>query len=253
MKRIKLQLEAAGFASYSPLQFLSATIAVAILASSWLQLSFEVLGLSGFGFLAVLGIAFEALSLKAKSRTDALAKLWPEILDLLHSSLASGSGLVDALSEVASNGPLRVRPVFRELVDQIDRGKSLDESLDWFKAQFGQLQADRLAELVRLVHAAGGGGMLEALRTQSSTTRNEISLFGELESKQGWVTGTAKLAIVAPWIIVATLATRPENVAIYNTSTGLTILGFGLSVSILAYRLVFVLGSLSKPSRVFTK
>lgn len=253
MKRIKLQLEAAGLARYSPMQFLTSTFAASFLLASWLQLSFEVIGLSVFGFLVALGIAFEALNLKAKSRTDALAKLWPEILDLLHSSLASGSGLVDALSDVSRDGPLRVRPVFRELVYQIECGKSLDESLDWLKAQFGQLQADRLAELVRLVHEAGGGGMLEALRHQSSTTRNEIALFGELESKQGWVTGTAKLAIVAPWIIVATLASRPENVAIYNTTTGMTILGFGLFVSILAYRLVLVLGSLPKPARVFTK
>ena len=248
-----MQLEAAGLARFSPAQFLVAIVAAGLLFSSWLELSFEVVGLSVFGFLAIFGLAFETLALLAKSRTDALVKLWPEILDLLHSSLASGSGLIDSLGEIGNSGPLRVRAIFRGLVNQIDQGKSLDESLDWFKAQFGQLQADRLAELIRLVHRAGGEGMLEALRIQSATTRAEIALFGELESKQGWVTGTAKLAIVAPWIIVATLSSRQENVAIYNTTAGLTILGFGLLVSVFAYRLVAVLGNLSKPSRVFTK
>lgn len=253
MRQLKLQLESAGLSRYSPLQFLAASVAAALIVSAWLELSFEVLGLSVFGFLATMGIAFEALSLRAKARSDSLTKLWPEILDLLHSSLASGSGLIDALSDVSIHGPLQVRAIFKELVEQVDRGISLEEGLDGFKSQFGQIQADRLAELIRLVHEAGGGGMLDALRTQSSTTRNEIALFGELESKQGWVTGTAKLAIVAPWIIIATLASRPENVAIYNTATGISILGFGLALSILAYRLVVVLGSLPKPSRVFTK
>jgi tight adherence protein B len=129
----------------------------------------------------------------------------------------------------------------------------MDRSLDWFKAQFGNIQADRLTELIRLVHRLGGAGYMDSLSEQAARTRAEISLWGELESKQGWVSGTAKLAIVAPWIIVATLSARPENVAIYNTNEGLGILTFGLIVSLLAYRLVNLMGSLSKPRRVFIK
>jgi tight adherence protein B len=83
-------------------------------------------------------------------------------------------------------------------------------------------------------------------------TRSEIALWGELESKQGWVTGTAKLSIVAPWLIVATLAARSENVAIYNTTEGTGVLVAGLLVSLIAYRLVGLMGLLSKPSRVLT-
>ena len=67
------------------------------------------------------------------------------------------------------------------------------------------------------------------------------------------MTGTAKLAIVAPWIIVATLSSRPENVAIYNTSDGITILVFGLMVSLVAYRMVTFMGALTKPRRILTK
>jgi tight adherence protein B len=73
-----------------------------------------------------------------------------------------------------------------------------------------------------------------------------------LETKQGWVTGTAKLALVAPWIIVLFLVSRPENADIYNTNEGLTILLLGLTVSLVAYRLIGVLGNLAKPKRVFT-
>jgi tight adherence protein B len=124
--------------------------------------------------------------------------------------------------------------------------------LDWFKSQFGQLQADRLVELIRIVHRSGGVGYLDSLREQALRSRSEIALWAELESKQGWVTGTAKLAIVAPWIIVATLAARSENVAIYNTVEGTGVLVAGLLVSLVAYRLVGLMGTLSKPSRVLT-
>jgi tight adherence protein B len=129
----------------------------------------------------------------------------------------------------------------------------MDQGLDWFKSQFGQLQTDRLVELIRVVYRSGGIGYLESLREQALRTRQEIALWGELDSKQGWVTGTAKLAIIAPWIIVATLSTRSENVAIYNTPEGIGVLLAGLLVSLVAYRLVVLMGNLSKPKRVLIK
>ena len=252
MKPLRLALEAAGLPGYSPAQALTAIVAVSALMASWVQLSFEVLGLTIFSVLATAGLSLETLRLRAKQRSDQLARLWPEILDSLHSAASSGSGIIDSLEQVARVGPARIRPVFQELVERIDSGRGFDQSLDWLKSQFGQVQADRFVELIRIVHRAGGVGYIDSLREQALRTRSEIALWGELESKQGWVTGTAKLAIVAPWIIVATLATRPENVAIYNTTEGTAVLVVGLLVSLVAYRLVSLMGSLSKPSRVLT-
>jgi len=246
-------LEAAGWAKYSPLQVLTLVISSAFLIASWVQLSFEVLGLTLFSALATIGASLEALMVRAKQRSDQLAKLWPEVLDSLQSAASSGLGIVDSLEEVARSGPLRIRPAFQELVERIDSGLGIDQCLDWFKSQLGQIQADRLVELIRIVNQSGGVGYLDSLRDQALRTRSEIALWAELDSKQGWVTGTAKLAIIAPWIVVATLAARAENIAIYNTLEGTGVLVIGLLVSLIAYRIVGLLGSLSKPTRVLTK
>jgi tight adherence protein B len=171
----------------------------------------------------------------------------------LQSAASSGLGIVDSLEEVARSGPLRIRPVFQELVERIDSGLGMDQCLDWFKSQLGQIQADRFVELIRIVSQSGGVGYLDSLRDQALRTRSEIALWAELDSKQGWVTGTAKLAIIAPWIVVATLAARAENIEIYNTLEGTGVLVIGLLVSLIAYRFVGLLGSLSKPGRVLTK
>jgi tight adherence protein B len=253
MKTIRLELEAAGLALYSPVQALALGLAVATVIASWVQLSFEVWGLTLFSFLAVVGAGLEALRVRAKQRSDQLATIWPEVIDSLQSAASSGFGLVDSLAEVGRSGPVRIRAVFEALVERLDSGSTVDHALDWFKTQFGQLQTDRLAELIRVVHRSGGVGYLDSLREQALRTRQEIALWGELDSKQGWVTGTAKLAIVAPWIIVATLSARSENVAIYNTTEGTTVLLAGLLISLVAYRLVALMGNLSKPRRVLTK
>jgi tight adherence protein B len=253
LKWLRYLLEAAGLSRFSPGQVVISGLGVSVAISSWVHLSFGVVGLSLFAFLAVLGFVFEALRITASSRTEQLARLWPDVIDSLHSAASSGIGIVDSLDEISRTGPTRLRPAFSELVARIDKGSGADASLDWFKAQFGQLQADRLVELIRVVQKSGGAGYVDSLRDQSVRTRSDIALWGELESKQGWVTGTAKLAIVAPWIIVATLSSRPENVAIYNTSQGITILIFGLVVSIVSYRMVTLMGALTRPRRVFTK
>ena len=248
-----MMLQAAGLAKYSPSQVLTLVISSALLIASWVQLSFEVLGLTLFSALATLGASLEALRVRAKQRSDQLAKLWPEVLDSLQSAASSGFGIVDSLEEVARSGPLRIRPVFQELVERIDSGLGMDPCLDWFKSQLGQIQADRFVELIRIVSQSGGVGHLDSLRDQALRTRSEIALWAELDSKQDWVTGTAKLAIIAPWIVVATLAARAENIEIYNTLEGTGVLVIGLLVSLIAYRFVGLLGSLSKPTRVLTK
>jgi tight adherence protein B len=253
VNRLRLKLEAAGLSRFSALQVLVFVLALASVGASWVQLSFGVWGLSLFVFFAVPGIALELLTIWGKQRTSQLIKLWPEIIDTLQSLASSGSGIVDSLEHLATSGHPRVRPAFTGLVRRIDDGIGIEASLDWFKSQFGLAQADRLAELIRIVQTSGGVGYLSSLMSQSAQTRAEIALWGELESKQGWVLGTAKLAIVAPWIIVATLSARDENVAIYNTNQGLTVLLVGLVVSVAAYRMVGMLGHLERPGRVFTK
>ena len=251
LNALMLQLQAAGFGRYRPWHFIATAVSLAVVAGSWTQLTFKVLGLSLSMAAAVTGVCFEVVNLRAKSRSDAIAKLWPEVIESLESAAKSGIGIIDSISELAESGPWQIRKQFSSFVQRIDSGQSVNESLTVLKNELGQLHADRLIELIRVVYLSGGAGYLDSLRAQAQITRSETAIWGELESKQSWVTGTAKLALVAPWIIVLFLASRPENVEIYNTNEGLTILLAGLTVSLIAYRLIGVLGKLAKPKRVF--
>jgi tight adherence protein B len=251
LKSLALLLEGAGLGSYQPWHFIVGSLSVAAIVGSWAHLSFQVLGLSVSIAIAVLGLCFEAINLRAKSRSDAIAKLWPEVIESLQSAAKSGMGLIDSISELGESGPWQIRKQFASFVQRIDGGQSFDASLTLLKSELGQLHADRLIELIRLVHLSGGAGYVESLNSQAKITRSDIATWGELESKQGWVTGTAKLALAAPWVVVLFLASRPENVEIYNSNEGLTVLLVGLTISLIAYRLIGVLGNLAKPKRVF--
>lgn len=251
MKPLLLQLQAAGYGRFQPWHFVVTALSIATLLGSWAQLSFKVIGLSLSITIAVVGMCFEFLSLRAKKRSDAISTLWPEIIESLQSAAKSGIGLIDSISEIGDTGPWQIRRQFANFVQRIDGGQSFDNSLKILKSDLGQLHADRLIELIRIVHHSGGAGYIDSLNSQAKITRSDIATWGELESKQGWVTGTAKLALVAPWVVVLFLASRPENVEIYNTNEGLTVLLVGLTISLIAYRLIGLLGNLAKPKRVF--
>jgi tight adherence protein B len=127
----------------------------------------------------------------------------------------------------------------------------MENTLDLLKADLGEVHADRLCENLRLSASGGGESLAESLRQQSKQLRADVALWGELNSKQGWIAGTAKLAVAAPWIVVAMLSIRPENAAVYNTSSGVAILLVGFVVSVFAYRLIHFLGTLPQQPRVF--
>ncbi len=253
LKWLKNTIEAAGLGRFG-VGKVSLALVLIFSASVWVSLS--IIQVPAFALsIGTMLVAFclELMTLMASSRRRQVAAVWPEVLDSLVSASASGMSMYESLIELAEIGPVLLRPHFRRLQVALDSGSSLEDALRELKIALGQINVDRLVELCRIVSAAGGEGFYAALRNQSALVREELALRGELESKQGWISGTAKVAIVAPWLIVAMLCSRPENIAAYATSEGTLILVFGLIISIFAYRLIHLLGSTSKTPRVFVQ
>lgn len=248
---LKSTLQGAGFGAIGlpVFSFTALTIAVFVACAAYQFVAIPVFALSAaVGFL---GLVLEVLTAKAKSRRRTLAKVWPEVIDSLVSAASSGLSATESLIELAEVGPAVLRPHFHAFAQNLTYGASPTRALSLLKQNLGDVHADRLIELIAIANSAGGAGYHEALRTQATLTRHDLALWGEIESKQGWVSGTAKIAVAAPWLIVLMLSSRPENAAVYASDTGTMVLSIGLLVSIFAYRLIQVLGSISRPRRIF--
>ena len=195
-------------------------------------------------------LAIELLSGRASARRREIAKLWPEVLDSLASAEVAGIGMAEAFEDLAEHAPKRLRAEFVRANARLRAGISLDDTLVMLKAEFGSAHADRLFEVLRMVNEIGARGYHKLLREQSRNLRADLALQASIETKQSWVLGTAKLAIAAPWLIVALLASRPENSAVYNSSGGASILIGGLVLCAIAYYLIHLLGGLPSVRRV---
>ena len=88
------------------------------------------------------------------------------------------------------------------------------------------------------------------LRTLSRFLREDARTRSELETRQGWTVNAARLAVAAPWIVLAMLSTRGESVQAYATSTGTAVLASGAAVTLVAYRLMVRIGRLPEEERV---
>lgn len=249
---LRSSVEGAGLARFGWKFVLLALVLLAVIFGLLVGEVFRVPALGLFVAMGFIAFEIETLAMWAKTRRRELAKLWPEVIDSITSAISAGMSLLDAFDDLALRGPKKLRVHFGELSKKLDSGWTFSDAIDDLKMNLGEVHADRLCEVLRLVSDSGSESLAATLRRQSTNLRRDIALHGQIESKQGWVTGTAKIAVAAPWIVVALLSLRRENAAIYNSSSGALILLIGFVVSVFAYRLVQILGTLPEQPRVLS-
>lgn len=177
--------------------------------------------------------------------------LWPDVCDLLIASVRSGMSLPDAVSALGASAPAVLRPAFAAFAGDMAASGHFDSSALRLKAQLGDPIADRIVETLRMARQVGGTELTTVLRALSASVRADTNLRAEVESRQSWIRGAAVLGVVAPWIVLIMLATRPEGVAAYTSPQGVAVVLIGAGVSIVAYRLMLQVGRLSEPRRWF--
>ena len=192
---------------------------------------------------------FRSISSRARNRRTRLREVWPEAVDTLVSGVRAGMSLPEALTNLGERGPEAVRPQFRAFATDYAASARFDSSLDRLKTRFADPVADRIVEALRLAHEVGGTDLGTLLRSLSQMLREDMRTRGELEARQSWTVNGAKVAVAAPWLVLALLATRPQAAAAYATTAGAVVLLVGAVVSVIAYRLMLRLGRLPEEER----
>lgn len=202
-----------------------------------------------FGAIAASGPTYLVRS-RARRRQVAKRELWPEAIDHLSAAVRAGMSLPEALIALADRGPADMRDDFAVFAAEYRATGRFAIALDVFKRHMGDPTADRVIEALKLTREVGGTDLGAMLRTLSAFLREDARTRSELEARQSWTVNGAKLAVAAPWIVLAMLCTRSEAVAAYSSSAGATLLFVGLIVSWLAYRVMRRIGRLPDEPRV---
>lgn len=187
---------------------------------------------------------------RARHRRTTLRELWPDVVDNLSSGVRAGLSLPEALSQIGERGPEPLRPAFRSFAEDYRATGRFAEALDRLKERLADPVADRIVESLRITREVGGSDLGRLLRTLSAFLREDARTRSELEARQSWTVNGARLAVAAPWVVLALLSTRPEAVSAYNQAAGVLVLAVGAALSVVAYRLMVRLGRLPEETRV---
>lgn len=253
MRPIRLRLQAAGLGHLDPLKLgiawivgLALLVFVLVKATGLVALGIAAIFLSG-------AFSYEFLILQARARQSTLLAVLPQICESLSSAVSTGLDLQRAFEDLAIAGPKATRGSFSLFTQMLQTGTRLEDGLDWLKIELAHADADQLVEFLRLSRTSGGSGLAANLNRLAEQLRKQAALAGEISAKQGWVTGTAKLALATPWLIVLLLGSRPENALAYNSTSGLLVLSLGLLVCLIAYAVINAVSALPQQKRVFAK
>jgi tight adherence protein B len=187
---------------------------------------------------------------RARHRRAALRDVWPDAVDNVTSAVRAGLSLPEALSQLSVRGPVELRTAFAGFAEDYRATGRFQDCLDRLKADLADPVADRLIEALRIAREVGGSDLGRLLRTLSTFLREDARTRGELETRQGWTVNGARLAVAAPWIVLALLATRPQAVQAYDRPAGVLVLAIGAACSVVAYRVMIRIGRLPEEQRV---
>ena len=187
---------------------------------------------------------------RARQRRSELRDLWPEIVDNLASGVRAGLSLPEALTQVGLRGPAELRRPFQRFGEDYRATGRFYQCLDRLKAGLADPVGDRIVESLRMAREVGGTDLGRLLRTLSAFLREDARTRAELETRQAWTVNAARLAVAAPWIVLALLSLRPEAVDAYNSAAGLVVLLIGGGLCLVAYRVMVRIGRLPEEERV---
>ena len=250
LDRLADQIVQAGFAGLSVRTLLAACVVALLLVFALVQATVAVLPIAVCFAAMAAYLPLAAVRTRARRRRARLRDLWPDAVDNITSGVRAGMALPEALSQLGDRGPEELREPFRAFADDYRLTGRFHDCLDRLKDRLSDPVGDRLVESLRIAREVGGTDLGHLLRTLSGFLREDARTRAELETRQSWTVNAARLAVAAPWAVLAMLSTNPESVAAYSSATGAAVLAVGGALTAIAYWAMLRIGRLPEDERV---
>ena len=199
-----------------------------------------------------MGLYLSYNSYKSKKVRAQQANSWPEVLDLIISSLQSGASISESLTTVGKVGPSSVRYQFQTFSEKISKGEKFDSSLNYLKSEFSDPIADQLFETLYFASMFGSKNTIKVLRELSEYVSSDLALRGEIQIRFGWIKNSANLAALAPWLLFLILRTQENARQAYIQPVGQLIIISGVITTFIAYIWMQKIAKLPTTKRLFT-
>lgn len=241
--------QAAGYPTLGAREIVAASAVLGAVAAAVAWLLLPLPALAALAALAGAAVPTAFLRGRAARLVRSRRALWPDVCDLLIASVRAGMPLSDAIAGLADSAPAPLRPPFAAFARDLAASGNVDSSLARLQATLADAVADRIVETLRMARQVGGTQLVPVLRALGASVRADAALRAEVEARQSWVRGAAVLAVVAPWVVLALLALRPEGARAYATPEGVALIVGGALTTVAASWLMTRIARLPAPRR----
>ena len=248
---VRDRLQQAGLGQVSAAVFVVVSMLFGIAVAAGVSAVAPALAVAVVAGAVALAVPFAVVAARARSRRRARRAAWPDLVDHLVSALRAGRPLAESVGSLATVGAPETRDAFLLFEREVQATGAVSPALDALKERLADPVADRIVETLRMAREVGGYELPTVLRSLAASLRSELAVRSEAEARQSWVVSAARLGVAAPWIVLLLLSSRAEAASAYNSPLGLAVLGIGLAVTIVAYRLMVALGRLPEERRWF--
>lgn len=146
-------------------------------------------------------------------------------------------------------GPVPLRFAFEAFSRDYSANGRFASALDRMKEEIADPVADRIVEALRIARSVGGADLTRLLQDLALLLREDARVRGELEARQSWTVGAARLGLAAPWVVLLLLSGGGGSAAVWNSPGGIAVLCSGAGICVIAYLTMKALSRLSVDPR----
>lgn len=249
--KIVILLRKAGMHSLTYRAFIWLSVGSAFVTALVLLAITSLPNLALLGAVAGFYVPRMIVARRAQTREAKVWEQWPDAVDHLRSAIRAGLSLPEALIQLSYRGPEELRGAFARFGSDYRASGEFIPALNRLKEYLADPVADTIIESLKIAREVGGSDLGRLLGTLSDFLRESSRTRAELQARQSWTVNGAKLACVAPWVVLMLMATQPAVRTVYNSWAGFALMISGVLLSWAAYRLMLRIGTLPSEKRVF--
>lgn len=158
------------------------------------------------------------------SRRRGTARHWPAFIDDTASGLRAGLSVPHAVWQAGTRLPSAERSAFDAAASRWRAGEGLESALVELEQSISSLPFTQFVETLRVAVAHGGSRLPTLLAELAENLRNEQSLLDDVRGRQATTVNSAKVAVAAPWLVLAFTGSRADVRLAYASTTGVLVL-----------------------------
>jgi tight adherence protein B len=196
----------------------SAAMALAVMALTFIAFGFGPLPSLGFGVSAGVLLPHFFVNFKRKRRLRKFSNEFPNAVDVIVRGVKAGLPLIDCLKVISREALDPVRSEFQEIVEDQTLGMPLSEAVGRLPERIPLAEANFFA-IVVIIQSKTGGSLSEALQNLSKVLRDRKKMAGKIRAMSAEAKSSAGIIGSLP-IIVAVLVwfTSPDYIALLFTT-----------------------------------